>query len=209
MPSLITDFTRLKVLSYGQESCHGGTAKWTPYTPIEVSGKIRPCLKGLHYCEGIQILDWLNDELWLFEDLAEKRVKNEGGLGKFVTSKGMITERVKSWNLRTMRLFAVDCVAPLCRFSLLEKSLQVARAYANGQTTDEAMWEARKEMMWAGNEKANWLQSAEHLAGLCLSKPIPVADIVARAAQHSDCYVCRERQWELLKGYLNGGSNEN
>lgn len=198
---MITDFTRLKVLAWGQASCHGGKAQWTPYVPIEICGRIEPCFKGLHYCEGMQILDWLGEELWLFEDLAETRVRNKRGLGKFVTSKGMITERVKTWNLKTERLFVTDCVEPLCRgFPILEEALRTARAYANGQIDDMAMWEARKEILW-GHWDITWPEGVADLVHLCLSKPTPTALILARSA---GSYTHREWQWRLLKGYLNG-----
>ncbi len=99
----MTDYKTLK----NRCSCHGGTGKWTPYKPKHVDGELIPCKNGLHYCRDEQVVEWIDQEIWKFVDLApDSTIANPD---KMVTREGMITEKCKHWTKRAAALFAVDC----------------------------------------------------------------------------------------------------
>lgn len=99
----MTDYKTLR----NRCSCHGGKGKWTPYKPRHVVGMLIPCKNGLHYCRDEQVVNWIDQEIWEFIDLAPKSTFPLAD--KMVTREGMITEKCKHWNKRAAALFAVDC----------------------------------------------------------------------------------------------------
>jgi len=131
-----------------QKSCFGGTGKWTPYKPRKVSGRLVPCAHGLHYCRDEQVLDWLDDELWRFVDLAP-----DGAiamLDKRVTSEGMITEKYETWGAEAAKLLAIDCarlavnwVAPEETREKLHACLDTAVGYMAGYCDNATLMSAK------------------------------------------------------------------
>ena len=102
---LIDADTLFKCLD-GNHSCHGGRGSWTPMRWRSIKGKPVACERGIHYCKGKQVLNWLSPDLWVFEDGGTKHDDQDD---KYVTNRGRITERIDAWNEEVARLFAVDC----------------------------------------------------------------------------------------------------
>ena len=102
---LFNDSTLYKCLD-GNKSCHGGRGEWTPGRWRSTKGDPQACVRGIHYCKGAQVLEWLSPDLWLFEDGG---TKHDDQHDKCVTNRGRVTKRIETWNDETARLFAADC----------------------------------------------------------------------------------------------------
>src|SRR5438067_1243685 len=99
MSDLHYKFTRA-----GGRATHG-RGVWHPGVYRTASPPLIACQRGIHYCKGRNLVPWLHEELWLFEDDGDSL----DAVDKMVTTRGRITERVETWNERTARLFAADC----------------------------------------------------------------------------------------------------
>ncbi len=72
-----------------------GYGRWHRRRWRTVSGDLVPCRRGIHYAAGPQILEWLDTELWAFEDGAPDDAIDAGD--KMVTRRGRVLERVQTW----------------------------------------------------------------------------------------------------------------
>src|SRR5690349_5167060 len=114
-----------------------GRGVWKPGVWRIATPPLQPCVRGIHYCKGRNLIPWLSDELWLFEDGGEPIDAGD----KMVTTRGRITGRVEAWNQTTARLFAADCAeAVLPLFEEVRpdddrprKAIEVARLRARGE----------------------------------------------------------------------------
>lgn len=137
-----------KTTSY-DGACVYGKGSWEPGTWRTVTQPLVVCSHGIHYCRRNDLVRWLNEEVWLFEDGAPETAVD--GCDKMVTTKGRIVERVETWNGVTARLFAADCAeAVLPIFYKVrpdddrpQKAIEKARSYARGEISAAARDAAR------------------------------------------------------------------
>jgi hypothetical protein len=73
---------------------------------VHVDGRLVAGANGVHALTARELLDWIDDELWLVE-LAGEIDENEGIL---VARRGRLVRLVDSWTSATAREFAQDCV---------------------------------------------------------------------------------------------------
>ena len=96
-----------KVLNADLTSRNGGTYQWVlgEWAP-EIEGELIPCNNGYHVCQESDLLDWLGPVICDAE--------TGGGCirasNKTVARTARITRVLDTWNERTARLFACDCV---------------------------------------------------------------------------------------------------
>jgi len=154
----------------------GQPGEWMPYIKV-----LYPCESGYHVCESVDsLLEWLGQEIYEVEVRGE-RVEKSSGVG--VYHEARLLRRVETWNDRTARLFACDCVervAHLDPTGTAATTITIARRYANGDATAaefNAAWSAAGGAAWS----AAW------------------------SAAEAD-----ERAWQVerLKWYLDGGDDD-
>jgi len=144
---MITNTTLFKVTGSGATACHGGTGQWYKPHSKNRPGKwmppikdIYPCYRGYHICQGKDVLEWFGKELYEAEIRGEQ-IKDDN---KIVAEQARLVRRIKTWNKRTARLWACDCVEHVLHvcaeeypkaINKLVETIRVARAYANGEAT--------------------------------------------------------------------------
>lgn len=132
-----------KVLDKNGYPLHGGVGRW--YLPQDgepgdwmphVSNLI-PCKRGYHLCRPTDLPYWLGPTIYEAEACPGYRLIYDDI--KVVTSKARLLRKLESWNERTMRLFAADCVEHVLpnlgvRYpsDLPREAIRLARLYANG-----------------------------------------------------------------------------
>lgn len=219
----MTDFKVLR----NQRSCFGGKGKWTPYKPRKVWGRLVPCAHGLHYCRDEQVMGWLDDELWQFVDLAPDDAIATPD--KRVTSKGMITEKYKTWGAETARLLAIDCARLAVSWvtsdetrERLHACLDTAVGYMAGCCDNAALMSAKRladeEFAFAMAEGGLGEDYAANAAAIAVDNVMKwsgngeTAQEVAMAAEsavdmargYDECLSMRKAQYDLLCLYLEG-----
>jgi hypothetical protein len=73
---------------------------------VQVDGPLVPGLKGVHALTARELVDWIDDELWLIE-LGGEIAEHEGIL---LARGGRLVGLVDAWNAATARVFTEDCV---------------------------------------------------------------------------------------------------
>ena len=103
---------------------------------------IRPCARGYHFVSIEQLPQWLGPTLYEIE--VRGQILHE--TDKSVAEQARLIRKVKTWNDKTLRLYAADCAERV--LSLYEKqytkddrprkAIQAARDFANGLITKDA-----------------------------------------------------------------------
>uniref|UniRef100_A0A7C3WHN9 DUF7666 domain-containing protein n=1 Tax=Desulfobacca acetoxidans TaxID=60893 RepID=A0A7C3WHN9_9BACT len=175
-----------KVLAKGQMSCYGKEMVWEPGRWYEIAGDLVPCRNGFHLCREQDLLDWLHEEIW--EADYEGEAMDHGN--KLVVRKARITKQCAGWNERTARLFAVDCaedVANMIPEPEAQHCLEVARAYAAGEASYEALASAR-EAAWEATREVAWDAAVA-----------AASDAVYDAAQETAWAAARDAAWDSAR----------
>jgi hypothetical protein len=73
---------------------------------VEASGRLEPCLRGIHGVEREHLARWLQPELWQIE--LDGEVLDAGT--KVLAERGRLAARVQEWNADTAREFMEHCV---------------------------------------------------------------------------------------------------
>jgi hypothetical protein len=157
MSRLLSNITADSLFKYTGargEAVNGGNGKWfLPHGSRPgkwmppISGKLEPCANGYHLCRLTDLLQWNGPALWVAEARGE-RVDDDD---KIVVREARLVARVKTWNERTMRLFACDCAErALGMFEAQypddmrpRRAIETARRHANGEATVEELAAAR------------------------------------------------------------------
>lgn len=201
-----------KVLDKHGRSCHGGDAEWSlptqnddgTWTPgewmPEVRGNLEPCANGYHVVTLEQLPDWLGERI--FEVEPGDEIVHEDN--KSVTRTCRLTRECTGWNERTARLFACDCAERV--LYLFEarhpddgrprKAIEIARRYAEGKATVEALdaaWAAAEDA--AGAARATAREAAWAAAGAAWAAAEDAAWAAADAARTAALNA--ERQWQV------------
>jgi hypothetical protein len=69
------------------------------------TGSVEVCLSGVHACRVTDLLDWIDDELWLVE--LEGSVTEEGPM--VVGERGRLLRRIVEWDATAAVAFTEDC----------------------------------------------------------------------------------------------------
>ena len=165
--------TLYKTLDAHGCSCHGGNLQWSLPTRNAdgtwkpgnwmpaIVGELVACENGYHLAEDAQVLEWLNERLFVAETRGERIDVDD----KVVVREVRLTREVTTWNARTARLFAVWCTREALR--LVDKPDQrsvaacdVAERYANGEATDGELAAAWTAACDAAMDAANAAASA-------------------------------------------------
>jgi len=73
---------------------------------IEVEGPLEPGANGVHACGLDELVNWIDDELWLVE-LADPVEERESVI---LARRGRLLRRVKGWNAASAHAFVESCV---------------------------------------------------------------------------------------------------
>jgi len=148
MPDKLFKPTALyKVLGAHQESCHGGTGRWTRGKRRSVKGTLVPCSNGIHLCTGNDLLHWLKDTIW------EVRASTEHirDTNKTVVRWAYLVRKTP-WNSQIARLFAADCAERVVHLNpddpRVPAAILAARQYAFG-LIGAAARDAARDAAWA------------------------------------------------------------
>jgi hypothetical protein len=103
--------TAYKFLGTGAIGLYSGFRWPTPSSTkpgawMEVAGILELGANGVHACAPDELLNWIDDELWLVE-LAGQIDKRDGVL---LARRGRLLRRLERWNESTARVFVGDCV---------------------------------------------------------------------------------------------------
>lgn len=159
-----------KVLGKNGKACHGGSGSWhlpkngKPGKWMPKIENIEPCVRGYHLCEAVDLLEWLNEEIYE----AEGRGKSIRHDNKTVFEQARLIRKINAWNEKTARLFACECaerVLPIFERERPDddrprKVIEAARKYADGLISKEeidaaraaargAAWDAAGAAAWA------------------------------------------------------------
>ncbi|HSW41303.1 MAG TPA: hypothetical protein VLM76_02210 [Patescibacteria group bacterium] len=130
-----------KVLDENRRSMHGGRGRWTPGRWRSVAGRLVPCVRGLHLCRADQLIYWLGPRIWEVETDGEVIEAED----RYVARRARIVREVTAWNDQSARRFAADCAQDALQYAdpewreTLEVVLHTARAYADGEATDDEL----------------------------------------------------------------------
>jgi hypothetical protein len=69
------------------------------------AGSIDECLTGVHACRATDLLDWIDDELWLVE--LDGAVEEQASM--VIAERGRLLRRIAEWNDAAAAAFADDC----------------------------------------------------------------------------------------------------
>ncbi len=114
---------------------------------LESVGDVRLCSNGLHFCTADHLMDWLGPRIFVIETSGPVSTGNN----KSACSRARLLCELTTWNERTARLLAADYAERV--LSLFERryegddrprnAIRVARAFANGDATQEELAAAR------------------------------------------------------------------
>jgi hypothetical protein len=157
--------TLYKALDANGRSCNGGSSQWSLPTQNEdgtwtagdwmpaVTGELVACKNGYHLGDDVQVLEWLNERLFVAETRGERiDVDN-----KTVVREARLVREITTWNERTARLFAVWCAREALKLVANPDprsiaACDVAERYANGAATKDeidAACDAACDAAWA------------------------------------------------------------
>ena len=131
--------------------------KWMP----EVKELIE-CESGYHVAQCRQLIEWLDDEIYLVEGRGEHvRYDNKQAFSQI-----RFVKKFDTWNERTQRLFAADCAEHVLKHFITHypdddrpaKVIQAARDFANGLISCDAARSAAisvaSSVAWAARRAA-------------------------------------------------------
>jgi len=161
--------------------------RWMP----RVKGELRVCWNGYHLVRREQVWRWLSDELYE----AEGRGDTLDGGNKVVFRQARLLRRVESWNERTARLLCCDLAELMIPFyealyrdgKRLRRLVDVARRYANGETTADELHAAESTSLmtletyrydYNRSDSVLWARVAAQVANCCC-RPDPFTAINA------------------------------
>lgn len=214
-----------KVLSEDGCCCHGGqghwnlpsqnsNGEWAPgewMTPIQ--GDLIACRNGYHLCRANDLLSWLGPAIYS----AEHRGDHIDTSDKIIVREARLLQRL-NWDDRVARLFACDCaehVLSICEHEYPDgsprKAIEVARRYANGEATEEELYDANLAARSAARNVGSSRDWATAWSSVQASEGTPgwiAGNAAQAAAMDAVGYAARdtEYQWQtthLLK-YLYG-----
>ena len=214
----ITNKTLFKATGVGAESCHGGRGKW--YKPHSQTrpGKwmplikdICPCKRGYHVCEGVQIFHWFSEELYE----VEIRGKQTQGLNKIVAEQARLVKRIKTWNDRTVRLFACDCAKRVLHIfeekypedKRPRKAIEVARKHAKGEAAEAELKEAAVDAVDAADAVVDAVDAADAAADTAAYYAVKTAaDAAYYAAARAAYYAASNATSYAVYAYTAGAA---
>jgi Imm-5 like putative immunity protein len=156
----------LKALCADRRGPYSGS-KWPePGVWVHVDGDLVPCEHGLHVCRSDQIVDWLNEELWIVES-DDSGTLDAGD--KTVVRRARLVRRLVAWDDRSARLFATDCAERVLHLfegrypddGRPRRAIESGRAYARGEISDAAR-DAARYAAEAAAEAAAWAAAGRH-----------------------------------------------
>jgi hypothetical protein len=151
-----------KVLAPGRKAIYG-TGSWpAPGVWRKRIERLKSCQSGYHLCTRSGLVEWLGPEIWLAEQEGEYIWKDKRKV--IVASRARLIRKFDTWNERTARLFACDCAERVFHLAKDEReAIRVARAFANGEATQEqlaaakdATRDATRAAAWAAAWNAAW-----------------------------------------------------
>lgn len=170
-----------KVLNEDGSCYHGGNGAWPlptqnedgTWTPGEwmpaIEGKLVPCSHGYHVLETDMVLDWIGPAMFEVEVADCEKLQEHD---KWVVRGPCRLVRRIPIGEREWRLFACDCaerVVHLCGDdSRPARAIEVARRYANGESTQEELAAARAAAWaaaWAAERSWQTARLQEYLEG--------------------------------------------
>jgi hypothetical protein len=176
----VTD-TLYKVLRTDGRCYNGGVGSWPvpngqPGAWVEATGKLKPCVNGLHLCRHDDLIHWLGPAIFTAEYDGDECVTDGN---KIVVRKARLLARLETWNETTMVLFAADCAEAVLhlfedRFpgdDRPRKAIEAARACSRG------------EIDAAEAAGAAWAAGAAEAAGAARAAEAAEAAWAARAAE--------------------------
>ena len=100
-----------KFLGFGATGVYSGFRWPTPENGhpgrwVDVRGDLVACVNGIHACSRAELVDWIDEELWLVE-LAGRVEETESGL---LARRGRLCERVRRWDTEAAGALAEACV---------------------------------------------------------------------------------------------------
>jgi len=108
--------------------------QWTK----KIRGPLVECVNGFHLCTASDLLSWLQPEIYEAEGDGDSLI---GRWNSIVFRRARLIRRLRTWNQRTARLFACDCVEHVyrnvdsfhCDEQYVSDPIHVARNYAKGK----------------------------------------------------------------------------
>ena len=208
--------TMYKVLSADGKSCNGGNAEWSLPTQNddgswcpgewmpEIDGELVPCKNGYHLCRRQDLLCWLGDAIFEAEYMGEIVECSD----KVVVRKARLLRRIESWNERTARLFAADCVERALHIFERDhpgdkrprEAVEAARQYANGKIAANELAAASVAASAARNVASTAARNAAGAAAWAAAWA--AASDAASDAAWAAWDAAREQQTALLFEYL-------
>ena len=123
-----------KFLTFGAVGLYSGFEWPTPSGADEpgpwvaIEGPLLPARNGVHACPPAELVDWIDDELWVVE-LAGAIAEHEGLL---LASRARLLRRLEHWTAETAREFTEACV-----FSVLDAAAGALRRSGDHATAAE------------------------------------------------------------------------
>ena len=218
-----------KILDAKGRPCNGGKGQWflpkgnRPGKWMPFIENIVPCQSGYHLCRQKDLLDWLNETIWV----AEARGGRVLCENKVVVRQARLIKKL-TWNDQTARLFACDCARRVLYIyekqhpedSRPRKCIEVAEQFARGKASRnelDAAWpaawpaarHAARDAAWPAAWHAAWhatRHAARHAAwAAAWAATWHAARAAARhAARHAAWDAEYKWQTKRLMQYLHG-----
>lgn len=128
----------------------GQPGPWLPTLPGGTRTLV-PCERGYHFCTTEQMIDWLDEQLY---EVEPGRATIDSG-DKCAATRLRFVRHIDTWNERTARLFAADCVERV--LSIYETiypadhyprwAVEAVRAYAKGEIDTNELEHARTNVL--------------------------------------------------------------
>ena len=96
-----------KFLAVGRRGRFSDTVWPQPGEWVEAGPLLEDCRHGVHACTAEQLLDWMDDELWVIE--LDGAVLERDAM--VISERGRLLRRVAEWDERAARDFADACIA--------------------------------------------------------------------------------------------------
>ena len=171
--------TYYKVLNDDGSCCHSGKGQWLlpmadgPGEPMPlIEGDLIPYKRGYHILRAEHLIEWLGPALFEVEALAPIF----GWKNKCGTAQARLLRRVETWNDRTARLFAADCmerVLPIWERdhpndARPRAAVDSERQFARGEISAAergAAWTAAWDAGWAAERQWQTERLMQYLKG--------------------------------------------
>lgn len=190
-----------------------------PWLPTIKGGRkaLVHCRNGYHACRADDLIEWTTTNLY---EVELGRVILESPT-KVVSTRLRILRYVPTWNERTARLFAADCLERLLPYyesaypndRRVRRVVQSARAYARGEASWGTLFSAREAALRAREEQEGVWSRVAKVANAVTSQNIDIAYEITEIANEA-CWLMKvatgrdaaERAWQTrrLLAYING-----